>query len=65
MKLYVDVKDYIHDEKILNQIKIMEDKRKSKVEFDGNGSNLIEKPSIRAIIQYTEGGYFGDSDLLC
>ena len=23
----------------------------------------LQKPSLKAIIQYTEGGYFGDSDI--
>jgi hypothetical protein len=33
------------------------------VEENQDKGGVIQKPSLKAIIQYTEGGYFGDSDI--
>mmetsp|Transcript_14880 Transcript_14880/g.25343 ORF Transcript_14880/g.25343 Transcript_14880/m.25343 type:complete len:149 (+) Transcript_14880:1850-2296(+) len=41
----------------------MDKKRQEEEAARGGGTG--QKPSLRAIIQYTEGGYFGDSDLFC
>lgn len=34
-----------------------------KKKLENNGEEGLQKPSLKAIIQYTEGGYFGDSDI--
>ena len=31
--------------------------------LNGYGGAKLEKPGLKAIIMYTEGGYFGDSDI--
>lgn len=50
MTLYSDLNDHIKDQELLELMKSKED--------DGG-----IKARISAIIQYTEGGYFGDSDI--
>jgi hypothetical protein len=58
MKLWVDVMDFVKDERLLAHIKSNEIKR-----LNGYGGAKLEKPGLKAIIMYTEGGYFGDSDI--
>lgn len=50
--------DFINDDKLLANIRANDAKKKS-----GFGSVNVEKPGLKAIIMYTEGGYFGDSDI--
>lgn len=49
--LYSDLNDHITDQELLTSMAKKQD-------------GGIMKASISAIIQYTEGGYFGDSDIL-
>ena len=60
VKLFVDLNDFVRDENLLRQIQENERKR---VEENQDKGGVSQKPSLKAIIQYTEGGYFGDSDI--
>ena len=51
----------------MNLIRDMEKRRLRAMESVGQSSqinSLLDKPSGKAIIRYTEGGYVGDADLL-
>ena len=48
--LYSDLNDQITDQELLKSMRAKEEKD-------------MKKAQISAIIQYTEGGYFGDSDI--
>jgi len=59
IKLWVDTNDFVKDEELLRAIHEKEMRRKQ----ENNGEDAVQKPSLKAVIQYTEGGYFGDSDI--
>ena len=59
IKLWVDTNDFVKDEELLRVIHEKEMKKKQ----ENNEEDSLQKPSLKAIIQYTEGGYFGDSDI--
>lgn len=65
VKLLVDLHEFIYDKRLLSRIKEYERKQVQAMGLIGGGDEQSMKAQyIRAIIKYTEGGYFGDSDTL-
>lgn len=63
VKLIVDLNDHVKDEHLLKHITNYEKRQK---ELHGDDDEVEEhffKKNLKIIIQYTEGGYFGDSDI--
>ena len=56
--MWIDANDYISNEKLL---KVIHDREKRK-NTDSDDDD-VSKPNLKAIVQYTEGGYLGDSDI--
>lgn len=61
IKLWIDANDSIHDEELLRRI--LEKQAKEQLSLDVDKELYEYKPSIKAIVQYTEGGYFGDTEI--
>lgn len=63
VRLYVDLNNHIRDEHLLSII--LDIQREKEIELAELGESLpqIERPSMRAIIQYIEGGHVGDADV--
>lgn len=69
MKLRVDLRDFIQDKDILARIELFEQKQQiTTSEYIVNSSKEDQarnKAYNRNFITYSEGGFFGDNDILC
>ena len=63
VRLYSDLNAFIEDEDLGREV--LEQQKKIEIDQAKKGESLPMhlRPSMRAVIQYVSGGYFGDSDL--
>ena len=63
VKVYVDLNNHISDRNLLSIIVNIQREKETELALLGESLPQIERPSMRAIIQYIEGGHIGDADV--
>jgi hypothetical protein len=64
VKLSVDLQDYITERHLFMASVDLNKQKKEKALSEGKDiRKMVDNESIKQIIAYTQGGYFGDSDI--